>query len=739
MRDSSHIPAATALGDDMPDAYSGAGGAGSATRSRMRPGRLPVALPLLLLALIAWALGTMLTWTVVQRDAQLRDSLQAARIARAAEGLMRQYELLLNLSRTVFDPGMDSPGLGIRALVFGDLVQRDHEGVVSVSFIRRVEQQRLQAYADALRRSVPLSDDGMPSSALQPLPGRPVHYFLESMLPVEVPAALRGVDMQRDAQVDAAMRRSLAENAPVILAHSMAGFSSMSAPVLIAPAWNQVARDRSSGLLGFVVMRLDTGAQLRDVIVRELPPGWALLLELEPEPTSANSPAMPGARLLEHDPEGTGRQARADGRVATESMVFKVGASRLRLTVNSDGALDQGAWSTFALGSLVSLLLASLLAAVLDRANRRRAMAVDYAQGRDRSARVLEGRLRDIVESSRDWIWETDAQGRFTYLSPNTIDILGHPPSSLLGTPASALEENPEPGATGHAGTRERVLLHRDGRRIAMESSSVQVLDDAGAPAGWRGIDRDISTRRVVQDRLSRLRQDIAQSTRSNLAAQLLSGVAHELNQPLAAIAAYNQACMRLLRSGTADMDEIMRAMEASANSAVLAGDVLKRLRAVSGAGELMAEAVGVRDIVDNALALLDYRINQSRTRVDVGLEPGLPRLYADPVLLLQVVLNVLNNALDAVSQVPEPRISIAARRGPDGDVEISVSDNGPGIDPAMREQVLESAFTTKLHGSGLGLPISRSIAEAHDGALAIEEAPGGGTRVVLTMRAAAD
>ena len=528
------------------------------------------------------------------------------------------------------------------------------------------------------------------------------------------------------------MRRSLAANAPVILAVELDGFSSLVEPVMIAPLREAQGGSRDEDLLGFMVLRMDTSRQLEAITRRELPQGWALCVELDPMPATARSAALPGEELYEFNP---GR-ARMDD--AAASLEFNIGASRLRLMVKSDNAFDAVEWTTFALGSMAALLAALLIATLVNRERRQRTSALDYAASRDRSARMIESRFRDIVESSRDWIWETDAEGRYTYLSPNTREVLGFDPHVLLGTAAVALEDNPGAGA-GSPGTRERKLRCADGRLVTMESSAVQVFDDAGKAAGMRGIDRDISARRVVQDRLARLRQDIAMSTRSNLAAQLLSGVAHELNQPLAAIAAYNQACMRLLRSGTIDMDEIMRAMQASANSAMLAGDVLKRLRAVSRAGELMAEMVQVRDIVDNALALLDYRINDMRAKVGVDLEAGLPPLYADPVLLLQVVLNVLNNALDAVSLAADPRITITTRRGAAGMVVISVEDNGPGIAPDMRERVFESAFTTKLHGSGLGLPISRSIAEAHDGTLAIDEAPGGGTRVVLTMRGAVD
>ena len=244
--------------------------------------------------------------------------------------------------------------------------------------------------------------------------------------------------------------------------------------------------------------------------------------------------------------------------------------------------------------------------------------------------------------------------------------------------------------------------------------------------------------RRRAAEAEARISQErIAHINRVGTVAELSGSFAHELSGPLGAIANNARAARRFLLQEAPDLKEVRASLADIEGSAERASQVLARLRTVLRKEEFRASPVDVRGVVQDAFKLVSSEAARRKTKLDMVLAPGLPRVQGDAVLLLQVLLNLLLNALDAVSEQPLWHRSVTVRAGAkEGEVELSVSDSGPGLPSSAQEAAFEPFFTTKAKGLGMGLAICRSIAEAHSGRIAAENAPEGGALFRLTLPA---
>jgi signal transduction histidine kinase len=244
--------------------------------------------------------------------------------------------------------------------------------------------------------------------------------------------------------------------------------------------------------------------------------------------------------------------------------------------------------------------------------------------------------------------------------------------------------------------------------------------------------------RRQAAEAEARTSQErIAHINRVGTVAELSGSFAHELSGPLGAIANNARAARRFLLQESPDLKEVRASLQDIEGSAERASQVLARLRSVLRKEEFRASPVDVREIVTDAVKLVSSEAARRKTRLDMVLAPGLPRVQGDAVLLLQVLLNLLLNALDAVSQQPLWHRWVTVRAGAKvGLVELSVTDSGPGLPSSDMEAAFEPFFTTKEKGLGMGLAICRSIAEAHSGRIAAENGPDGGALFRLTLPA---
>jgi two-component system sensor kinase FixL len=217
-----------------------------------------------------------------------------------------------------------------------------------------------------------------------------------------------------------------------------------------------------------------------------------------------------------------------------------------------------------------------------------------------------------------------------------------------------------------------------------------------------------------------RLQERLMHVSRLAAVGEMASGVAHELNQPLAAVANYAQACERLLGLPDPDLEEVRDALRQITAQAVRAGDIISRLRGLTRARESLGELTDVNSLLLELADLIesDARLHEATCRFELG--KGLAPIALDRAQIQQVIFTLVRNALEALDDRPpgSREVVVSTARAPDGDVLIEVRDNGPGISAQILERLFDPFCTTKPAGTGLGLASSRTIARSHGGTL---------------------
>jgi C4-dicarboxylate-specific signal transduction histidine kinase len=233
---------------------------------------------------------------------------------------------------------------------------------------------------------------------------------------------------------------------------------------------------------------------------------------------------------------------------------------------------------------------------------------------------------------------------------------------------------------------------------------------------------RDVSARKEMEGQLREREADLARSLRLAAAAETAGALAHELNQPLSAIATYVRACTLLLDRPDANRDRLVQTMQTVVAEAGRAGEIVRRLRDFFRSGTSHLERATVGDLVSGSVALFAPRLARHQIELAVEIDPGLPEVLVDRLQIDTVLHNLLANAIDAVksAESEQRRISINATLSGSA-VRITVSDTGPGLPPELARGVFRPFTTTKPEGMGLGLAISRSIVENHGGRLTAE------------------
>jgi len=266
----------------------------------------------------------------------------------------------------------------------------------------------------------------------------------------------------------------------------------------------------------------------------------------------------------------------------------------------------------------------------------------------------------------------------------------------------------------------EYQVVLKDGSVKHLHHIAQAMLGPDGTILKHVGTIHDVTDRRRAEDEARVLQERLTHFSRLSTMGEMAAGLAHEINQPLAAIATYAQACQRLIRQPDHDIEDVLAALEQINAQALRAGEVIRRLRNFVKNREVKREPVNCSRLLEDlrTLAETDARLHNIRLRLDC--EEPLPTVYADPIQLQQVILNLVRNAIDAMSEAPENRreVVLTTRMAADREVEITVIDQGTGLAPEATEHLFNPFFTTKSSGTGLGLAISRSIVRAHGGRL---------------------
>jgi signal transduction histidine kinase len=249
------------------------------------------------------------------------------------------------------------------------------------------------------------------------------------------------------------------------------------------------------------------------------------------------------------------------------------------------------------------------------------------------------------------------------------------------------------------------------------------------------GIATDITDRKKTAEIARQQEERISRTARLITMGEMASMLAHEINQPLSAIANYCNGCAARIQAG-AGARELQPAIQKAAAQAERAGKIIRRIREFVKKSEPRRSAVPVAAILDEALAFAEIDARRRSMRLTVDIAPGLPDVHADRIMIEQVVLNLVRNGFDAMKDASGEECTLTVRARACGGrlVEIAVIDRGHGIDEEDRERLFQPFFTTKDDGMGMGLAICRSIVEFHDGRLAVESNPEGGTIFAFTL-----
>jgi PAS domain S-box-containing protein len=364
--------------------------------------------------------------------------------------------------------------------------------------------------------------------------------------------------------------------------------------------------------------------------------------------------------------------------------------------------------------------------------------------------RDSEQRFRDYAETASDWLWETGPDDLVTRISEH-VNVAGIVPSRLPGIArwdiATDVESEPEKWRLhremleAHQPFRDFVYstMNENGSRVYVRSSGKPVFDQKGNFLGYRGTGTDITaTIRAnhAERALRKAQAELAHVTRLTTLGELTASIAHEVNQPLAAVVANAEACLRWLDREIPDLAAARRSAEWVINDGIRASEVIRRVRMLAKKTDLERMPLDVNDVVTEAVALVQRELISHRVSLRTELVPAGAKILGDRVQLQQVILNLLMNGIEAMEPVidrPRELIIRSGRDGPD-QVLLSVTDCGTGISADGAERLFKAFFTTKSSGMGMGLSICRSIVEAHGGRLSASnnEAPGATFQFVL-------
>jgi C4-dicarboxylate-specific signal transduction histidine kinase len=230
----------------------------------------------------------------------------------------------------------------------------------------------------------------------------------------------------------------------------------------------------------------------------------------------------------------------------------------------------------------------------------------------------------------------------------------------------------------------------------------------------------EIAERESAEEGLIRAQAEIARIARITTMGELAASIAHELNQPLGSIVTSGDACLRWLTAKPPNLDEVLQAVEAIIRDGTRASSVLVRIRGLLRRGERLRERLDVNDVIREIIALLGGELRRNGASLRTEMPGNLPPVVVDRVLLQQVILNLMMNAVEAMRGVSDRArvLRIRTEEQPSGSIVVLVQDSGVGLDPKHLSRMFEAFYTTKVEGIGMGLTISRSIIEAHGGRL---------------------
>ncbi|MDI1292672.1 MAG: PAS domain S-box protein [Methylobacter sp.] len=355
-----------------------------------------------------------------------------------------------------------------------------------------------------------------------------------------------------------------------------------------------------------------------------------------------------------------------------------------------------------------------------------------------------EAKLNSIFNASVEGIITIDMTDIIVSANAAVETIFGYKPEELIGCNINKLMPS-SPREDNHCNASRTVKMGSQIREIEgiRKNGSIVPLDLSVAEFSidnmcyFTNIVRDISLRKYQELQDKAHLDELAHVTRLGLMGEMASGIAHEVNQPLAAISSYTQASLNLMRSENPDVIKLTEILSKTQQQALRAGRIIHRMREFVKSHAKHRSTADLNTLIRNATDLCIAELKQNGIKLTLKLENNLPPIDVDHIQIEQVLINLIRNSVDVLKSLPvnqQRQLSICSELIPDNGIQVRVKDNGPGLNEEQQQKILTPFYTTKADGMGMGLSISRSLISAHDGNLHFNSQSGKGTTFYFTL-----
>ncbi len=353
--------------------------------------------------------------------------------------------------------------------------------------------------------------------------------------------------------------------------------------------------------------------------------------------------------------------------------------------------------------------------------------------------KLMEAKLDSIFNASVEGIITVDMSNNIVSANAAVETIFGYKPEELVGCSISnliplahfKLLDTVQPSSQ----IQEIDGLHKNGSVVPLDLSIAEYsIDNAHY---FTTIVRDVSLRKHQEQQDKEHLNQLSHVTRLGLMGEMASGIAHEVNQPLTAVTTYTQVSLNLIKAENPDLEKISEILYKTQQQALRAGRIIHRMREFVKSHTTQHSIADINTLINNAAGLCVDELKEHNITLTFELEERLPPVNVDQVQIEQVLINLIRNSIDALQNSPanqDRRLSIQTELTSNNSIQVRIKDNGPGIDEDQQEKILMPFFTTKSDGMGMGLSITRSLIEAHDGYLHFNSQPGKGTTFYFTL-----